>query len=115
MKLLQFIFKGMKLLQFIFNRNCNEYYMHSMEISIEKRMMRTKIRLFVHVLLTFSPTVILDSSKLKESADDNFKFDQNGRKLSKSVENTTGEGEIARYEQFLPFPHCFQKIYTTDA
>ena len=25
------------------------------------------------------------------------------------VENTVGKGEIARYEQFLPFPQCFQK------
>ena len=42
-------------------------------------------------------------------ADDNFKFDKNGRKLSKRVENTVGKGEIARYEQFLLFPQCFQK------
>ena len=47
--------------------------------------------------------------KLKEFADDNFKFDENGRKLSKWVENTVGKGEIARYEQFLLFPQCFQK------
>ena len=52
---------------------------------------------------------ILDSSKLKEFADDNFKFDENGRKLSKWVENTVGKGEIARNEQFLLFPQCFQK------
>ena len=52
---------------------------------------------------------ILDSSKLIEFADDNFKFDENGRKLSKRVENTVGKGEIARYEQFLLFPQCFQK------
>ena len=52
---------------------------------------------------------ILDSSKLKEFADDNFKFDKNGRKLSKWVENTVGKGEIARYEQFLLFLQCFQK------
>ena len=43
---------------------------------------------------------ILDSSKLKEFADDNFKFDENGRNLSKRVENTVGKGKIARYEQF---------------
>ena len=49
------------------------------------------------------------SSKLKEFADDNFKFDENGRKLSKRVENTVGKREIARYEQFLLFPQCFQK------
>ena len=42
-------------------------------------------------------------------ADDNFKFDENGRKLSKQLENTGGKGEIACYEQFLPFPQCFQK------
>ena len=52
---------------------------------------------------------ILDSSKLKDFADDNFKFGENGRKLSKRVENTVGKGEIAHYEQFLLFPHCFQK------
>ena len=37
------------------------------------------------------------------------KFDKNGRKLSKRVENTVGKGEIARHEQFLLFPECFQK------
>ena len=42
-------------------------------------------------------------------ADDNFKFDKNGKKLSERVENTVGKGEIARYEQFLLFPQCFQK------
>ena len=53
---------------------------------------------------------VLDSSKLKEFAEDNFKFDENGRKLSKWVENTVGKGEIARYKQFLLFPQCFQKV-----
>ena len=53
---------------------------------------------------------ILDSPKLKEFADDNFKFDENGRKLSKQVENTVRNGEIARYEQFLLFPQCFQRV-----
>ena len=38
-----------------------------------------------------------------------FRFDENGRKLSKQVENTVGKGEIACYEQFLLFPQCFQK------
>ena len=52
---------------------------------------------------------ILDSSELKEFADDNFRYDENGRRFSKWVENTVGKGEIARYEQFLLFPQCFQK------
>ena len=47
---------------------------------------------------------------MKEFADDNFKFDENGRKLSERVENTVGKGEIARYEQFILFPQCFQKV-----
>ena len=57
----------------------------------------------------FSKRQILDFSKLKEFADHNFKFDGNGRKFSKKVENTVGNGEIARNEQFLLFPQCFQK------
>ena len=52
---------------------------------------------------------ILDSSKLKEFADDNLKLHGNERKLSKQVENTVGKGEIARYEQLFLFPQCFQK------
>ena len=57
---------------------------------------------------------ILDSSKLKEFAVDNFKFNENCRKFSKLVENTVGKGEIARNEQFLLFPQCFKKISTAD-
>ena len=52
---------------------------------------------------------ILDSSKLKEFADNNFKFNKNGRKLSKWLENTVVKGEIAGCEQFLLFPQCFQE------
>ena len=52
---------------------------------------------------------ILDWSKLKEFAADNFKFDEIGRKLSKWVEDTVGKREIARHEQFLLFPQFFEK------
>ena len=45
---------------------------------------------------------------MKQSADDNFKFDENIRKFSKRVENTVGKVEIAGYEQFLLLPQCFQ-------
>ena len=55
---------------------------------------------------------ILDSSILKEFADDNFKCDGNERKLLKRVENAVGKGEIACYEQFFLVPQCFQKNYT---
>ena len=57
----------------------------------------------------FPKRQILDPSKLKEFADDNFKFVENGRKLSKQVENTVGKGKIACYKQFILFPLCFQK------
>ena len=62
----------------------------------------------------FPKRQILDSSKMKEFADDNFKFDENGRKFSKRVENTVEKGEIVRYKQFLLFPQCFQKTCTAD-
>ena len=51
--------------------------------------------------------------KLKEFADNNFKIDGNGSKLSKRVENTVGNGEIARNEQFLLFPQCFLPVWKT--
>ena len=37
-----------------------------------------------------------------------------GIQLSDWVENILGKGEIARYEQFLLFPQCFQKVYVVD-
>ena len=67
--------------------------------------------------LLFNPfpnNKFLDSFKLKEIADDNFKFGENVRKFSKWVKNTVGKGEILRYEQFLLFPQCFQKTCTAD-
>ena len=55
---------------------------------------------------------MVDSSKLKEFSDDNFKFDENGRKFFRRVENTVGQGKIVSYEQLLLFSHCFQKTCT---
>ena len=55
----------------------------------------------------------LDSSKLKDFADNNFKFDEIGREFSRRVKEL-GKGEIARYKYFLLFPQCFQKICTED-
>ena len=64
--------------------------------------------------LSFPKRQILYSSKLKEFATDNLRFDENGRRLSKWVENIVGKGEIAHYEQFLLFLQCFQKTCTAD-
>ena len=57
---------------------------------------------------------ILDSSKLKDFADDNLEFDEYDRKLSKQVENTVGKGEIAHNEEFLLILQCFQKTYISN-
>ena len=61
----------------------------------------------------FPNNKMLDSSKLKGFADNNVKFNEN-RKFSIRVENTVGKGEIARYQQFLLFPQCFQNTYSAD-
>ena len=66
------------------------------------------------MFLTLSQTTILDSSKSKEVAGDNFEFDENGGKFSKRLENPVRKGEIACYEQFLLFPQRFQITCTAD-
>ena len=43
------------------------------------------------------------------------KYEQMGIQLSDRVENIVGNEEIARYEQFLLFPQCFQKLSSVDA
>ena len=54
-------------------------------------------------MVGFPKRQVLDSFKLKEFADDNFEFDENGRKFSEQVENADGKGEIS------PFPTVFSK------
>ena len=55
---------------------------------------------------------ILDAFKLRELADDNSMFDENGKQFSKRVENIVEKEEIACYKQFLLFPQCFLKTCT---
>ena len=62
--------------------------------------------------VNFPKRQILESSKLKVFPDDNFKFNENGRRLTKWVENTIRKGEIACYEPFLLLPQCFRKTCT---
>ena len=47
---------------------------------------------------------------MKEFARTILKFDENGRKFSKQVENTVGKGEIARNEQFLLSRSVFKRL-----
>ena len=53
--------------------------------------------------LTLSQTTNFRLPKLKEFADDSFKFHENGRKFSKRVGNTARIGEIACYSVFERF------------
>ena len=62
-------------------------------INLEK----SKILLFGRLLTFFLTT---DFERLKEFADNNVKFDENGRKLCNRVENTAEKGEIAHFEHF---------------
>ena len=47
---------------------------------------------------------------MEEFAKDNSKFDENGRKFSKQVENTMGKGEIAPNEHFSFFQVVFKSL-----
>ena len=67
-------------------------------------------KILLSVKLSLTQAKILDPSKLKEFADNYFKFDENGRKFSIRVENTVGKGEIAYYKQFLLFQQFFSKV-----
>ena len=60
--------------------------------------------------LTLYQSQILDSSKLKDFADDNPTLNENVRTFSKREENNVGKGEIARNEQFLLFFTVFSKV-----
>ena len=63
----------------------------------------------MRLISPFPKRQILDSSNIKEFADDISKFYENGREFSKRVENAVGKEEIARKEQFLHFPQCLKK------
>ena len=72
---------------------------------------------FLELSKCFSPfpnNTFLHSSKLKETAHNNLKFDENGGEFPERLENTVVKGEIARYEHFLLFPQSFQKTCATD-
>ena len=59
--------------------------------------------------LTHYQTTTFRLFQTERVSDNKFKFNENGRKLSKWVENTAGKGEIAHYETFFLFPQRFQK------
>ena len=72
---------------------------------------RSHISFHLHVLLTLSQTTNFRLFQLKVFADHNLKFDENGRKFSRRVENIVGKEEFAHYEQFLLFPVFSRDFY----
>ena len=99
--------RSLQMHLFVWDFTPYQLYFSYLTVTVHKSM-------FTDYFSLFPKRQILDSFKLKDFADDNSRFDENGRKLSGRVKNTTGKGEIARYEQFLLFPKCFQKTCTAD-
>ena len=60
----------------------------------EKLLITSNFSFSSRVFQPITRQQILDSSKLKKLADDNFKFEENDRE-QKQVENTVGKGETA--------------------
>ena len=52
----------------------------------------------------------LDSSKLKEFAEENFKFDENSRKLSQRVEKHCGKRRNCSLRAISPFSSVFKRL-----
>ena len=61
------------------------------------------------VFQPFPKQQILDSSKLKEFADNNFTFDENDGKLSKQVEKYQGKSEKLLVTSDFSFSHSVFK------
>ena len=57
----------------------------------------------MNVLLTLSQTTNFGFFNLKEFADNNFEFDEKGKKIYKRVENIVRKGDFAHNQQFLFF------------
>ena len=60
------------------------------------------------MVLTHYQTTNLDSSKLKEFADDNFKFDENG-KVIQTGRKQCGKRRNCSLRAISPFPAVFSK------
>ena len=68
---------------------------------------------FMHGFILISPNTrrqILDYSKSKQSADYNFKFDENIRKFSKQLENTVGKEKLLVSSNFSFSHSVFKKL-----
>ena len=64
----------------------------------------------MHCHLTLTKRQILDFSKLKEFADDNSKFDENGRKFSTRVDNTVEKEKLRIMSNFSFSCSVFERL-----
>ena len=69
----------------------------------------TFLSVVINISSTVSQTTNFDISKLKEFTHDNFEFDENGCKFSKSIENTVGKRRNCSLRANSPFPTVFLK------
>ena len=70
------------------------------------------------IILCFNPLPqmsILGSSNSAANKNMMSQIWTNGVQLSDWAKNIVGKEEIARYQQFLLFPQCFQKLSVVDA
>ena len=63
------------------------------------------------VTLIFPEREIPDSSRLKEVADDNFKFDDNGKKVIQMDRKHCGKRRNCSLRAISPFPTVFSKDF----
>ena len=73
-----------------------------------------KEKMLVTSIKLFPKRQTLDSSKLKEFADDNFKFFENRRTFSEYGRTHCGKRRNCSLRAISPFPTVFSKTCTTD-
>ena len=76
--------------------------------------MVTQSQVKFYFLNPFAHMRILGSCNSAANKNMMSKIWTNRVQLSDSVENIAGKEEIARYEQFLLFPQCFQRLSVVD-
>ena len=63
---------------------------------------------------TLSKQQILDTFKIKKFADDNFKSNENGKKVLQSFRKHWEKEKLLVMSNFFLFPRCFLKTCTAD-
>ena len=98
----------LKFCQNNFTKKKKIYY-HLREISPFVTFILPNILYKTKLLPDITRRQILDSSKLKEFADDNFKFDKNGKKVLKTDRQHYGKRRNCSLRAISRFPTVFSK------